>query len=132
MLIDLDAMDRMVSQMKKCIIDLRNDSAKRNRLSANATKAGSKVQHGKVSSHTLKYIVSRFGRMILRFHIRLEESIIKSAGNAGTIVRGEGTEHVNKDFMETYVTGLVPGAGRERQRSTSSMRSSDADPQRLL
>src|SRR5262249_30752757 len=38
-LIELDTMERMVNQMKKCIMDLKNDSAKRNRLSANATSA---------------------------------------------------------------------------------------------
>ena len=42
MLIELETVDRMVSQMKKCIVDLRNDSAKRNRLGANATRAAQK------------------------------------------------------------------------------------------
>jgi glycosyltransferase involved in cell wall biosynthesis len=42
MLIELDTVDRMVSQMKKSILDLRNDPAKRNRLSANATRAAQK------------------------------------------------------------------------------------------
>jgi glycosyltransferase involved in cell wall biosynthesis len=42
MLIELETVDRMVSQMKKCIVDLRNDSAKRNRLGANATRAAKK------------------------------------------------------------------------------------------
>jgi glycosyltransferase involved in cell wall biosynthesis len=42
MLIELDTIDRMVSQTKKCILDLKNDSARRNCLSANATSAAHK------------------------------------------------------------------------------------------
>jgi glycosyltransferase involved in cell wall biosynthesis len=41
-LIELDTIDRMVSQMKKCIIDLRNDPVRRNCLSANATSVAQK------------------------------------------------------------------------------------------
>jgi glycosyltransferase involved in cell wall biosynthesis len=41
-LIELDTVDRMVSHMKKSIIDLRNDPVRRNCLSANAMSAAQK------------------------------------------------------------------------------------------
>lgn len=61
---------------------------------------------------------------------RVYDSLIKTAGDAGKIARGEDTKHATKDVLETagYVTGLVPGQVASATQFLVDVGNGDANP----
>lgn len=61
---------------------------------------------------------------------RALESLVRSAGDVGKIVRGEETKHATKDVLETagYLTGLVPGQVASATQFLVDVGNGDAQP----